>query len=232
MITDLAFDKLGNLWVGTLDAGLLIFNENGIVPVELVSFTANVQNINVTLSWITASEVNNSGFEIQKGHTSTSLSMTNWEIVDFVEGKGTTTEQQFYSFIDENLAAGKYQYRLKQIDFDGTFEYSNIIEVEVNIPNEFSLSQNYPNPFNPSTKIKYTVPQTPLPFGQGQGVRLIVYDVLGNKIATLVNDERAPGVYEVEFQSAAGNRQLASGVYYYQLKAGSYVETKKMIYLK
>ena len=232
MITDLAFDKLGNLWVGTLDAGLLIFNENGIVPVELVSFTANVQNSNVTLSWITTSEVNNSGFEIQKGHTSTSLSMTNWEIVDFVEGKGTTTEQQFYSFIDENLAAGKYQYRLKQIDFDGTFEYSNIIEVEVNIPNEFSLSQNYPNPFNPSTKIKYTVPQTPLPFGQGQGVRLIVYDVLGNKIATLVNDERAPGVYEVEFQSAAGNRQLASGVYYYQLKAGSYVETKKMIYLK
>jgi hypothetical protein len=106
------------------------------------------------------------------------------------------------------------------------------VENEKKIPLQFSLSQNYPNPFNPTTKIKYTVPQTPLPFGKGQGVRLIVYDVLGNEVTTLVNDERAPGVYEVEFQSAAGNRQLASGVYYYQLKAGSYVETKKMIYLK
>jgi hypothetical protein len=198
------------------------------VPVELVSFNARVEGNDVSLSWITASETNNSGFEIERSHTSTSLSMTKWEKIGFIEGKGTTTEKQFYSFIDKNLAPGKYQYRLKQIDFDGSFEYSNIVEVEVGIPDEFSLAQNYPNPFNPSTKIKYTVPQTPNPFGKGQGVRLIVYDVLGNEIATLVNEEKEPGVYEVEFD---GNN-LSSGIYIYQLNTVGFVSSKKMTVIK
>jgi photosystem II stability/assembly factor-like uncharacterized protein len=210
------------------DNGTILRTTNGGTPVELIGFTASIKDDNVNLRWITASEINNSGFEIERSHTSTSLSMTKWEKIGFIEGKGTTTEKQFYSFIDKNLAPGKYQYRLKQIDFDGSFEYSNIVEVEVGIPDEFSLAQNYPNPFNPSTKIKYTVPQTPNPFGKGQGVRLIVYDVLGNEIAALVNEEKEPGVYEVEFD---GNN-LSSGIYIYQLKAGSFVSSKKMTVVK
>jgi len=147
-------------------------------------------------------------------------------VISFVEGKGTTTEQQFYSYIDENLSAGKYQYRLKQIDFDGTYEYSNIIEADINQPLEFSLSQNYPNPFNPTTKIKYIIPQDEI--REIKNVRLIVYDVLGNQVATLVNEEQHPGIYEVEFDG--GN--LSSGVYYYSLEAGNFRDIKKLILLK
>jgi hypothetical protein len=168
--------------------------------------------------------LNNSGFEILR----CAQNDNNWKIIGFVVGKGTTTEQQFYSFIDENLAAGKYQYRLKQIDFDGTFEYSNIVEVEVNIPNEFSLSQNYPNPFNPTTKIKYTIPTVTSSEVEGSLVTLKVYDVLGNEIATLVNEEKLPGIYEVEFSAA----NLSSGMYIYQLRTESFVSSRKMTVLK
>jgi photosystem II stability/assembly factor-like uncharacterized protein len=208
--------------VGTF--GTILRTTNGGTPVELISFTASTKDNNVNLMWITASEINNSGFEILRF----TQNDNDWLRIGFVEGKGTTTEQQFYSFTDKNLSSGKYQYQLKQIDFDGLFDYSDIVEVELGLPNEFSLLQNYPNPFNPSTKIKYTVPQTPNPFGKGQGVRLIVYDVLGNEIATLVNEEKEPGVYEVEFD---GNN-LSSGIYIYQLKAGSFVSSKKMTVVK
>src|SRR5690554_963977 len=237
-ITDLAFDSFGNLWICTIDAGLLIFNENGIVPVELVSFSANVEMNNVNLNWVTSTEANNRGFEIEKRNNDgrwkmedgkfirQSVNEDGWDVISFVEGKGTTTEQQFYSYIDENLSAGKYQYRLKQIDFDGTYEYSNIVEAEINQPLEFSLSQNYPNPFNPITKIKYTVPQDEI--REIKNVRLIVYDVLGNQVATLVNEEQHPGIYEVEFDGS----NLSSGVYYYSLEAGNFRDIKKLILLK
>src|SRR5690606_5091234 len=122
-----------------------------------------------------------------------------------------TTEPQSYSFNDENLSSGKYQYRLKQIDFDGTFEYSNVIEAEINSPTKFSLEQNYPNPFNPSTSIQYAI-------GNRQFVTLKVYDVLGNEVSTLVNEEKPAGSYDVEFNAS----NLASGIYYYQLKAGDF----------
>jgi hypothetical protein len=230
MITDLAFDSFGNLWIGTIDAGLLIFNENGIVPVELISFSANVEMNNVSLNWVTSTETNNRGFEIQKRAPSLSPpkgeTLGNWEKIGFVEGKGTTTERQTYSFTDENLSAGKYQYRLKQIDFDGTFEYSSIVEVEINQPLEFSLEQNYPNPFNPTTKIKYTIPQDER--RETKNVRLIVYDVLGNEVAILVNEEQQPGIYEVEFNGS----NLSSGVYFYSLTAGSFKAAKKLILTK
>ncbi len=141
--------------------------------------------------------------------------------VGFVDGNGTTTESQTYSFKDENLSAGKYQYRLKQIDFDGTFEYSNIVEVEILSPAKFSLEQNYPNPFNPLTKISW---RSPVDSWQ----TLKVFDVLGNEVATLSNQEKPAGNYEVEFDAS----ELSSGVYYYQLRAGDFIQNKKMIVLK
>ncbi|HEX9739258.1 MAG TPA: T9SS type A sorting domain-containing protein, partial [Ignavibacteriaceae bacterium] len=152
-----------------------------------------------------------------------------WKKIVFVEGKGTTTEIQHYKFTDISLEAGKYSYRLKQIDFDGSFEYSNIVEVEVGIPNEFSLSQNYPNPFNPRTKIKYSIPNViASETKQSQFVILKVYDLLGREVATLVDEFKPLGSYEIEFDAS----QLSSGIYYYRLKASDFFETKKMIVLK
>ena len=212
---------------------------NPIVPVELRSFTATVTQNSVSLNWQTATETNNSGFEVQRSLIPNPFSKGEgtFEAIGFVPGFGTTTEPKSYSFTDENLSSGKYQYRLKQIDFDGSFEYSNTVEIEINSPTEFSLEQNYPNPFNPTTKIKYTIPSTPLSFGEGLGVRLLVYDILGNEVATLVNKQQQPGTYEVEFNVGQAI-SLSSGVYYYQLRvypvsgAGSFVETKKMMLMK
>jgi hypothetical protein len=201
---------------------ILHTSDSGGLPVELISFTAEIKDYDILLNWITASEINNKGFVIERKVISNQSTVINeWNLIDFVKGKETTTEKQFYSFTDQNLSAGKYQYRLKQIDFDGSFEYSNVIEAEINIPNKFSLSQNYPNPFNPSTVICYQL-------AAGSQVTLMVYDVLGNEVATLVNEEKQPGVYEVEFDAS----QLSSGIYFYKLKAGNFTETKKMILLK
>ena len=210
---------------------MLLRIASDIVPVELTSFIATAQQNSVSLNWQTATETNNSGFEMQRSQMSNVNSQMDWQVIGFVPGFGTTTEPKSYSFTDENLSAGKYQYRLKQIDFDGTFEYSNTVEVEINSPTEFSLEQNYPNPFNPTTKIKYTIPSTPLSFGEGLGVRLLVYDILGNEVATLVNEQQQPGTYEVEF-NVGQTISLSSGVYYYQLKAGGYTQTKKMLLMK
>ncbi len=199
------------------------------VPVELTSFTAFYSSPNVQLTWSTATELNNHGFEIER-----SFDKTNWATIGFKAEKGTTSEPQQYSYSDNlsDIASTKFYYRLKQIDFNGSFEYSEIVEVEI-APTKFSLSQNYPNPFNPSTKISW---QSPVSSWQ----TLKVYDILGNEVAALVNEYRDAGSYEVEFQSAVGSLQLASGIYYYQLRAvdpstGSgqiFVETKKMILLK
>ncbi len=123
------------------------------VPVELTSFNASTNGDgNINLNWSTATETNNQGFEIER------KSINNeFEKIGYVTGYGTTTEPKSYSFTDDKISTGKYSYRLRQIDFDGTFEYSNEIEIEVSIPNEYFLRQNYPNPFNPTTKIKYTI---------------------------------------------------------------------------
>jgi len=190
------------------------------IPVEFVSFTAEVINGNVELHWQTATETNNAGFEVERAFLNSPERET-WEALGFVNGNGTRTEPISYSFINESVQSGVYQYRLKQIDFDGTSNYSEEIEIEVTIPIGFILYQNYPNPFNPSTKIKFKISD----FGFSS---LNVYDVLGNEVATLLNEELSAGEYEVEF---SGNG-LTSGIYFYQLKAGSYTETKKSILLK
>ena len=186
---------------------------SGIVPVELTSFTAVVDVNKVTLSWKTSTEVNNYGFEIQRSNDN-----NNFVPVGFVKGSGTTTEPHIYSYIDN--IRGNFYYRLKQVDFNGAFEYSNVVEVST-LPETFQLEQNYPNPFNPSTKIKFVIPQSSF-------VKLKVYDLLGRQITALVNEMKLPGEYQVEFN---GN-SLSSGIYFYKLQAGNYSSTKKMILLK
>ena len=230
-INALAVDSLNNIWIAT-NGGVGVYDEDGVpVPVELLSFNSSVIDNYVTLNWTTATETNNQGFEIERNTPLNPLSRGEakgrgvWEKIGFVIGNGTTTEPQSYSFIDENLYADKYQYRLKQIDYNGAFEYSNTIEVEIGAPYEFSLSQNYPNPFNPSTKISW---QSPVSSWQ----TLKVYDILGNEVVTLVNEYKDAGSYEIEFKSSVNSHQLASGIYYYQLRVGDFVETKKMIFMK
>ena len=210
------------------------------VPVELVSFTAEVVENNVKLNWQTITETNNMGFEVERAPSKSppkGETFGEWESIGFVAGLGTTTELHSYSFIDLNVFLGFYKYRLKQIDFDGSFTYSDNIEVEVTGPTDFSLEQNYPNPFNPSTKIKFTIPQSPLLGGDGRGglVTLKVYDVLGNEITTLINEEKPAGSFEVEFNShlsVSGIRELTSGIYFYRIKAGEFIQTKKMVLMK
>ena len=208
---------LGVLWVGEDGANKRLFwdVESWIIPVELVSFTSSVIGNDVQLSWMTASETNNMGFEVER------LSGSSWDKLGFVNGNGTTTETRSYSFADKNVNAGTYSYRLKQIDFDGTFEYSNVIEVDVSSPQQFELSQNYPNPFNPATTISFSIPQSSF-------VTLKVYDIIGNEIATLVNENKAAGRYEINFDAS----NQSSGVYLYSITAGNYNEVRKMTLIK
>ena len=191
-----------------------------IIPVELISFTSILVNGDVKLEWSTATETNNQGFEIQRRNEN-----SEYQRIGYVPGHGTTTQIQNYSYVDSKVVSGNYYYRLNQIDFDGSFEYSDEIEVEVNGPLTFALEQNYPNPFNPSTTIHYSLPNK-------GNVEVIVYDVLGNEVATLVNEEKPAGSYEVEFSAKGGATNLSSGLYFYRIQAGSFVETKKMILMK
>lgn len=186
-----------------------------IVPVELTSFAAASDKNDVILTWNTATELNNQGFEIQRKITG------EFERVGFVEGKGTTTEAQNYLFRDKDLLSGNYTYRLKQTDFDGSFAYSDEVEIEISQPNVFYLGQNYPNPFNPSTNIKYSIPAD-------GNVTLKMYDILGEEVSTLVNEYQQAGTFDVVFDGS----NLSSGVYYYQLTSGELTSTKKMMLTK
>ncbi len=194
-----------------------ITDTTGITPVEFLSFTSSVAENAVTLYWSTATELNNQGFEIER-----SKDKTNWRRIGFREGKGTTSELQQYSYSDilPDITSPKLYYRLKQVDFNGSFKYSNIIEVKIT-PSVFSLAQNYPNPFNPSTTINYQLPVNSF-------VSLKVYDVLGREAATLVNEYKPAGKYEVEFNASS----LPSGVYIYKLTAGNFTAVKKLMLLK
>ncbi|HSL89175.1 MAG TPA: M14 family zinc carboxypeptidase [Ignavibacteriaceae bacterium] len=197
----------------------------GIIPVELISFSAELNNNKAVLNWVTASETNNYGFEIEKSQKPNVNGQNNWEKIGFVNGNGTTTEVSTYIFTDEltqtqNQNQNLY-YRLKQIDLDGSFSYSDIIEIELIKVDRFSLVQNYPNPFNPSTIISYQLPSN-------GNISLKVYDVLGNVVAVLVDEYKQIGRYETEFDGS----DLSSGIYYYILIADGFTQTKKMVLLK
>ena len=191
--------------------------EYGYLPVELTSFSATTQIGKIILNWVTATETNNQGFEIHRKREN-----SEWEKIGFVDGHGTTTEPKEYSYIDDisKIQSTSFFYRLKQIDFDGSFEFSNVVEVELT-PNSFELSQNYPNPFNPLTKIEYRIPDRLY-------VTLKVFNILGDEVFSLVNEEKPAGVYSISFDGTG----LASGMYLYRLQAGTFIETKKMMLLK
>jgi len=189
---------------------------NSVLPVELASFTSTVSNRDVTLNWSTASELNNSGFEIERS------SNNEWTKVGNVNGNGTSSTVNNYSYTDRSLATGSYSYRLKQVDFNGNFEYFNLNnEVNIGTPSTYALSQNYPNPFNPSTTINFDLPTD-------GNVSLKLYDMSGKEVATLVNEVRSAGYYSVNFNAS----QLTSGVYFYSISADNFTATKKMLLVK
>jgi len=216
---------IGALWVGDQGGNLKLFWDklSAVIPVELTSFTASVSGNDVLLNWTTATELNNSGFAIEK-----SVDNEIFHQVSFVPGFGTTTENRNYSFTDNSVYAGTYYYRLKQIDYDGSYEYSEVAEVEIGVPEEFYLSQNYPNPFNPETKIEYSIAIT-------TNVKLSIYNSIGEEIITLVNEIQQPGKYIINFSAgnlSDGKASLSSGIYFYKLIAGEFISVKKMILMK
>jgi hypothetical protein len=190
-----------------------------IVPIEMLSFTGSVSNSEVQLLWSTATELNNRGFEIE----SSVNNQNNFITIGFVDGKGNSTEINYYSFNDIPTLSGINQiyYRLKQIDFDGTVSYSDVVSVTYDVPAEFVLNQNYPNPFNPSTTINFYVPKESF-------VSIKVYDFLGNEIAILVNEVKSTGSYDFLFEAS----NLPSGTYFLTMIANDFSATKKMVILK
>ncbi|MGB5529149.1 MAG: T9SS type A sorting domain-containing protein, partial [Ignavibacteriaceae bacterium] len=179
----------------------------------------NIDN-EVVLKWSTATETNNSGFEVERA-SSTTTPVQDWSKISFVEGRGTTTEKMDYIYKDKLTQPGTYVYRLKQIDFDGTVSYSPEVEVEVIGPKEFALFQNYPNPFNPSTTIKFALPEK-------TNIALSVYNSLGEKVADVFSGELGEGYHEIEFTAS----NLSSGIYFYRLESEKFVSVKKMIIIK
>jgi len=204
-----------NFWY--IDDALLV--DLDFIPVELTSFTAAVNDGNVVLNWVTATEKNNQGFEVQRN------SGNGYEVVGFVQGSGTSTQSHTYSYTDK-VGEGNYTYRLRQVDFDGTSNYSNTVEVKVEIPKVYSLAQNYPNPFNPTTQINFSL-------ASDSKVTLKVFDIIGQEVATLLNENIAAGNHSVTFDAS----KLNSGVYLYKIEArgadgSSFTSVKKMILTK
>ena len=225
-ITDAQFQPVTNTFVGS---------DTGPLPIQLASLTATVVNQNeVRVDWTTLTETNNYGFEVQKSAETTSDYQTIPN--SFVPGHGTTVQPHSYSYTDVTASSGLWFYRLKQIDLDGTVHYTEGVQVDVTtgveeklIPTVFGLDQNYPNPFNPSTVIEFAIPQE-------THVKLEVYNMIGQRVATLVDGVRPAGYYSVLFDATG----LASGVYVYRFEAenpsaGSgqrFIETKKLVFLK
>ncbi len=213
---------------GTFDFAFDNIAINAALPVELISFSASILNNLVLLNWATATEINNYGFEIERSNPTISditpsrgEGKSVWVKIGFVNGHGNSNSPKSYSFIDERPSPNGASYRLKQIDFDGTFEYSKVIEVTAELPSGYVLGQNYPNPFNPETTISFQLPEV-------QFVNLTIYDMLGKKVEELVNDQLEPGFHSVFFNGS----DLSSGTYLYRLETDSFTQAKKMLLVK
>jgi Secretion system C-terminal sorting domain len=187
------------------------------LPVELNSFAASVMNDFVVLNWTTATEKNSSAFEVEKKQAD----LNTWQKIGSVKAADLSNSPKNYSYSDKNITAGKYNYRLKMVDNDGSFNYSSIVNVDISAPVKFELAQNFPNPFNPSTTIRYQLPVN-------SRITLKVFDMLGKEVTTLVNEEKLAGSYEITLNAD----KLSSGVYYYQLKTDNFVQTKKFALVK
>lgn len=202
-----------------------------VIPVELVSFSAEPIGNSVLLKWTTSTETNNSGFQIERSVSSKQLTESSWETIGFVPGSGTTTQTKFYSFTDNQFHTltlthnlnHTVRYRIKQIDFNGNYTFSNEIEVGINFPVSFYLEQNFPNPFNPITTIRFKLDKE-------SKISLKIFDLPGNEIATIIDQYCKAGEHTIEINS--NNLNLKSGVYIYQLNAKNYSVSKKMILLK
>ncbi len=191
------------------------FTTDAAFPVELSSFTAKFINNSILLNWKTTTEQNNYGFEVQRSEGS-------WSKIGFIAGSGNSNSTKNYSYTDNTVKNGKYSYRLKQIDNDGAYKYSDVVEVEVNnTPSVYSLEQNYPNPFNPSTTIKFSLPEA-------ANVSLKVFNVLGQEIKTLVSGIKPAGEHSITFDA----KELNSGLYFYKLETGSFNSVRKMLLTK
>jgi hypothetical protein len=187
-----------------------------IIPVELTSFVSVQDGRDIILTWSTATETNNSGFAIERR-----LIDGEYSQVGFVKGNGTTANSSSYTFIDKSPKEGQYYYRLRQVDYDGTASYSTEIMVEITSPKVYTLEQNYPNPFNPSTLIRYSLEKDGL-------TNISIYNALGQKVATIVNEIKKAGSYDVIFDAS----KLASGVYFYRMESGNFISIKKMLFIK
>jgi hypothetical protein len=197
--------------------------EAGSLPVHLQSLYSTVSGRNVNINWVTISENNNTGFEVMRTSVDKNGIESNYITQGFVKGNGTTTQQKTYSFIDNNLNAGKYKYKLKQIDNNGNFEYFDLNGfVEIGTPNKYSVSQNYPNPFNPTTKINFELPAD-------SKVTMVIYDISGREVAKVLNNEfKNAGYHTADFNAT----KLSSGIYFYRLTADNFSVTKKMMLIK
>jgi hypothetical protein len=214
------FDFAGNPRIDSDTVDIGCYEYQGYIPVEFVSFSGSFSDNQVILTWITATEKNNKGFELYR------LSRNNeWNYIGFMNGNGTTLEVSYYSFGDKNYETGNNLYKIVQLDYDGSRSEAIFTEVEVNIPLQFSLGQNYPNPFNPSTIIRYSIPEP-------GSVKIRLYDVLGKELTELINRIDEAGTYEFSFNSSG----IAAGIYFYSIEAitpgGIYQDVKKMVLLK
>ncbi|MGB5850337.1 MAG: T9SS type A sorting domain-containing protein [Ignavibacteriaceae bacterium] len=222
LLTDVGVKISFSTTQGQLDINGNILYVNGAeytgpLPVELVSFSARINDTEIILNWLTATEVNNYGFEIQR-----SVQTDKWEVLGFVEGHGNSNSPKEYSFTDAEVnSSGIYYYRLKQIDNDGSYEFSKTIEVNFGSPISFELSQNYPNPFNPSTTISFNLPKSGV-------VTLKVYNLMGEEITTLAEGFREAGIHSFNFNAEG----YPSGMYLYSLGTNGFTETKKMLLVK
>ena len=184
----------------------------------MTTFNASVSGNSIKLIWKTASEKNNYGFEVQRKDKDLEKA---WENIGFIKGFNTSSAQKEYTFLDENPPVSSLLYRLKQINTNGSIEYSDIININFQVPTEFALDQNYPNPFNPSTTIPFSIVEA------GK-INLTIYNVLGEKITTLVNGYKEASKYSVKFNSS----NLPSGLYFYKLTTKNHTVKKMMLVVR
>ncbi|HSW54315.1 MAG TPA: T9SS type A sorting domain-containing protein [Ignavibacteriaceae bacterium] len=212
-----ASENLADIKKMTLDSTL----QGEPLPVELSSFTAVVNGNSIILMWRTETEVSNYGFEVERASSSNMPVQEGWKKIGFVQGYGNSNSPKHYAFTDTPLEGTSFQYRLKQIDTDGKFQYSDIVSVDIAAPVQFELKQNFPNPFNPATHITYNLPRDGF-------VTIKVYDIVGSEIAALVNEEKKAGSYLVTFDGV----NLSSGVYICTMSGSNFIKSIKMLMIK
>jgi hypothetical protein len=192
---------------------------NGALPVIIASFTYSVNKNNVLLNWVTSSEINNAGFAIERKEI---ISAGSWVNISFIPGHGTTSQSSNYYYEDKKLKTGSYQYRLKQMDYNGNYEYFSLHNnVNISKPAVYSISQNYPNPSNPKSKIDFEIPEE-------SKVTIKLYNLLGQEVSTILNEQKEAGYYSIEFDGS----NISSGVYFYRIDTNGFSKVNKMIILK